>query len=151
MTLSGDLSHLGRISASVAALADVPRVASELASERIADLVQLEFDAGVDPYGEAWEPLAEATIAAGRHEPPLTDTRELRESLLVYPSREGIRATIGTSDHPAGPHQDGWDGPRSKGPARPMLPTDTLPDSWASAIEDATLDAVTEKLPEVRS
>jgi hypothetical protein len=138
--------QLGRIAAHVGSLADVPVVAQPLASERIASLVQLEFDAGVDPYGDPWAPLAEATIARGRHEPPLTDTRELRESLLVYPSREGIRVTIGTGDHPAGPHQDGWTGPRSSGPARPMLPESELPESWASAIEDAVVDSVIEKM-----
>jgi hypothetical protein len=149
MALEGDINALGRIAASVGSLADVPRVAMPLAAERIEDLIQLEFDAGVDPYGDTWEPLAEATIATGRHEPPLTDTRELRDSLLVYPSLNGLRATIGTEDHPTGPHQTGWVGPRSSGPARPILPEVEMPETWASAIEDATIEAVTEKLAEV--
>jgi Phage virion morphogenesis family len=146
VSLSGDISQLGRIGAHVASLADVPRIAQPLASERIEQLIQLEFDAGTDPYGAAWEPLAKTTIARGRHEPPLTDTRELRESVLVYPSRDGIRVTVGTKDHPAGPHQTGWSGPQGSGPARPILPEGDMPDAWANAIEDAVLDAVIEKM-----
>ena len=117
---SGDINALGRIGAHVESLADVPRVASELVSERLAQLVQLEFDAGVDPFGVAWAPLAPATVARGRHAPPLTDTRQLRESLLVYPSAAGgVRMSIGTADHPAGPHQDGWENPRGSSGSAP--------------------------------
>lgn len=152
MTLSGNINELGRIGATVNSLGDVPRIAESLAAEKIEALVSLEFDVGVDPYGEPWQPLAPATIASGRFAPPLTDTRELRESLLVYPSREaGVRVTIGTASHPAGPHQDGWSGRQGSGPARPILPTPErgLPLSWESAIQDSAIEAVTEKLKEV--
>jgi hypothetical protein len=45
----------------------------------------------------------------------------------------GVGITI---DHPAGVHQTGWDGPRSLGPARPILPArGELPDGWIEAIE----------------
>lgn len=151
--IEGDFTQLGRIGAGVADLSDVPRLASELVSERLADLVQLEFDAGVDPFGAAWERLADATVDSGRRPPPLTDTRELRDSLLVYPARPaGIRMTIGTESHPAGPHQDGWRGPQGSGPSRPIFPTGgEMPLAWESAIDDATIEAVTAKLAEVRS
>ena len=152
MSLSGDFPQLGRIASSVSSLADVPAIAQDLASDRIAALVQLEFDAGVDPYGVAWTDLSEATIAKGRHAPPLTDTRQLRESLLVYPSRRGLaRDDRAPRRHPAGPHQDGWEGRQGSGPARPMLPTGDLPESWQMAIEDSTIEAVTAKLAEVRT
>jgi hypothetical protein len=150
MTISGDIAQLGRIASGLASLADVPRVAQPLAAERIEALIQLEFDAGVDPYGTAWEPLSEATIAKGRHEPPLTDTREMRDSLLVYPSAAGLRVSIGTESHPAGPHQDGWDGKQGSGPARPMLPEHGMPESWAMAIQDSIGDAVIEKMRSAR-
>jgi len=148
--LTGDLAKLGRIGSELDSLADVPRVAGELACERIGALIQIEFDAGVDSYGTPWQPLAEATLKRGRHAPPLTDTRQLRDSLLVYPlpAGPGVRVTIGTAEHPAGPHQDGWSGPQGSGPARPMLPTGEMPIAWASAIEDATVDAVIGKLRE---
>jgi hypothetical protein len=123
-------------------------VAAPLVSERLEALVQLEFDAGVDPYGDAWVELAAATMAKGRHAPPLTDTRELRDSLLVYPSKSGIRMTIGTREHPAGPHQDGWNGPQGSGPARPIFPTGEMPEAWNMAINDSIIDAVTLKLGE---
>jgi hypothetical protein len=147
--LSGDLDKLGRIAARVSSLRDVPAVAAPLVSERLEQLVQLEFDAGIDPYGEAWTELAPATIAKGRHAPPLTDTRELRDSLLVYPSKFGVRMTIGTQAHPAGPHQTGWEGKQGSGPARPIFPTGEMPDSWANAIQDAIVDSVIAKLGEV--
>jgi len=148
--LTGDLAKLGRISAGLDALADVPRVAGPLVSERLAALVQLEFDAGTDPYGDPWEPLAPATLAKGRHEPPLTDTRELRDSLLVYPraTGRGVRMSIGTKEHPAGPHQDGWSGPQGSGPARSIFPTGELPTAWAEAIDESVTDAVIAKLGE---
>lgn len=149
MTLSGDINALGRIGAHVESLADVPRVAEWLVSERLERLVQLQFDAGIDPDLEPWAPLAPATVARGRHAPPLTDTRELRESLLVYPSAAGIRMSIGTADHPAGPHQDGWEGPQGSGPARKIFPTGEMPLAWSEVIDSAVLDAVTAKLGEV--
>jgi hypothetical protein len=151
MTFTGDIDSLGRIASGLASLADVPRVAAPLASTRIEALIQLQFDAGVDPYGAPWQPLAPATVKRGRHAPPLTDTREMRDSLLVYPGPDGIRITIGTTDHPAGPHQDGWSGPQGSGPARKMLPEHGMPESWDWAIEDATIEAVTEKLKEGRA
>ncbi len=150
--LTGDIDKLGRIGSAIASLSEVPTIAAELVSDRIAALVQLEFDAGVDPYGEAWAPLAPATVARGRHAPPLTDSGEMRASLLVYPSFGTVRASIGTSQSPAGPHQDGWSGPQGSGPARPILPSaGDMPDSWAMAIEDATIDAVALKMREARA
>ena len=152
MSFDGDIAALGRIAASLESLRDIPRVAEGIAADRLEQLIQLEFDAGVDPYGVAWTPLSDATLAYGRHDPPLTDTREMRDSLLIYPSQsDGLRMTIGTEDHPAGPHQDSWSGPQGDGPARPIFPTGDMPDSWSNAIEDATVDAITQKLSEGRS
>jgi hypothetical protein len=148
MTITGDIARLGRIASGLASLADVPRIAQPLAADRIEALIGIEFDAGVDPYGEPWVPLADATIAKGRHAPPLTDTRELRGSVLAYPSEAGLRVSVGTADHPAGPHQDGWSGPRGSGPARPILPTRGMPESWQMAIDDSIGDAVIAKMRE---
>jgi hypothetical protein len=149
--LTGDLPQLGRIASDLASLSDVPRVAAPLVAERLEAAIQLEFDAGVDPYGAAWTELAPATVARGRHAPPLTDTRELRDSLLVYPSTQGVKMSIGTASHPAGPHQDGWSGPQGDGPARPIFPTGTMPEAWEWAIEDAVIESVTAKLREGRT
>ena len=139
--LTGDLAQLGRIASSVASLADVTSRAAPLVSERLEKLVLLEFDAGVDPYGVPWADLAPATTARGRHAPPLTDTRQLRESLLVYPSH-GVRMSIGTPTHPAGPHQDGWTGPQGSGPARPIFPTGEMPLAWDMAIRDSVIETI---------
>lgn len=97
--------------------------------------MQAEFDDGVDPYGDPWEPLADATTDRGRTPPPLTDTGAMRGSLSVRPMRgAGVQITI---DHPAAPHQTGWSGPQGSGPARPILPArGELPIAWQDLIAE---------------
>ena len=136
MTWDGDISQMGQLVERLSDLAEVPSRAAKRVSRDIAELIQEEFDDGEDPYGDPWAPLAPATIAKGRHAPPLTDTGKMRGSLRVAPMRgSGVAITI---DHPAAPHQTGWDGTQSKGPARPILPArGELPPSWQEAIENA--------------
>ena len=126
---------MGKLADRVADLANVPsRVASRAAVE-IQSLMDEQFNEGRDPYGTAWEPLAESTTDRGRTPPPLTDTRAMRDSLLVRPmAAAGLQITI---DHPAAPHQTGWEGKQGKGPARPILPARSeLPSEWQGVIED---------------
>src|SRR5277367_6249887 len=132
---SGDIGQMGKLAARMADLGQVPSRAAARVSRELETLIQLEFDEGADPYGTSWEPLAEATIAKGRHSPPLTDTGAMRGSLRVKPLRgAGISLTIA---HPAAPHQTGWRGSQGSGPARPILPTREMPPLWAEAIEVA--------------
>lgn len=133
----GDISRMGDLADRIADLATVPSYVAKKVSYGIAELVAAEFDAGEDPYGTAWKPLAKATLDKGRHPPPLTDTRAMRESLRVRPmAHAGVSITI---NHPAAPHQTGWSGPRGSGPARPILPArEELPESWQELIEDLT-------------
>jgi hypothetical protein len=58
----------------------------------------------------------------------------MRDSLRVKPlAGAGIGVTI---DHPAGPHQTGWEGRQGSGPARPILPArGELPDAWIEILE----------------
>jgi hypothetical protein len=110
------------------------------ALRRVADLLAMdldhEFELGRDPYGDPWAPLSDVTLASGRTPPPLTDTRNMRDSVKVRPkSPSDILITI---DHPAMPHQTGWNGKSGKGPARPMVPNrDEVPANWAHSIESA--------------
>lgn len=138
MGWDGDLSAMGQLANRVADLARVPSRAARHVAGDLEDLIETtEFDAGADPYGEAWKPLADATLARGRTEPPLTDTGEMRRSLKVKPmQRAGVSLTI---DHPAAPHQTGWSGPVGDGPARPILPYGEMPSLWRELI-DAAVD-----------
>jgi hypothetical protein len=138
MTWDGDISRMGALADRVADLAEVPSRVSARVAPEIALLIQGEFDAGTDPYGTAWAPLAESTIARGRQAPPLTDTAAMRGSVRVQPMRHaGVAVTI---DHPAAPHQTGWSGPRGSGPARPVLPARSeLPPEWRDVIDEAVV------------
>ena len=133
MTWSGDISGMGQLAQRVADLGQVPSRAAKAIAAELEGLIEEEFDAGADPYGNAWTPLAESTMARGRTPPPLTDSGAMRESLRVAPlARAGIGITI---SHPGAPHQTGWSGPQGSGPARPILPAREMPERWAEAIE----------------
>jgi phage gpG-like protein len=133
--LIGDLSQIGAIEDRIADLAQVPARTARNVAERLHHEMQEEFDRGEDPYGNPWEPLAESTVDRGRSAPPLTDTGAMRFSLEVKPLRgAGVGITI---DHPALPHQTGWAGPRSDGPARPILPQGSkLPGAWEDILDE---------------
>lgn len=137
MTWSGDLSQMGKLADRLADLAAIPSRVSARVAPEIEALIQDEFDAGTDPYGQPWKPLAAATLATGRRPPPLTDTGAMRGSARVRPMRgAGVGVTI--ANPPAAPHQTGWSGPQGSGPARPILPErDELPSGWQDVIEDA--------------
>jgi hypothetical protein len=133
---SGDISQMSHLADRIADLSTVPARASKAVAFELEGFLQQEFDEGRDPYGDAWEPLAEATVARGRHAPPLTDTGAMRHSASVRPMRgAGVAVTI---EHPAEDHQTGWEGVQGWGPARAILPDrEELPEAWETAIDDA--------------
>lgn len=135
MAFIGDLSQIGALEERIADLAQVPARAAARVAERIHYEMQAEFDQGVDPYGDPWEALAESTVERGRTAPPLTDSRDMRNSLDVRPLQgAGVGITIA---HPALPHQTGWEGPISDGPARPILPQGSkLPEAWEDIVDE---------------
>lgn len=114
----------------------IPSIAAEAIPE-IARLIEEQFEQGHDPYGKPWAPLRPATLAKGRHPPPLTDTGYMRESVYVTATSDGLRITV---DGPSFFHQHGTDRMR----ARPILPDKQarLPESWERAIDDAAARAV---------
>lgn len=112
-------------------LALVPSQVASEASKGIASLIDQQFDAGVDPYGQAWAPLSDATIAKGRGAPPLTDDGDLRASVDVKPMPgAGISVTF---DDPGVHHQYGT----RDMPARQIFPNRGMPDTWQREIADA--------------
>ena len=141
-TFSGDLSGILALSARMRELAGVPSQAAVEASEEIQDLIEAEFEAGNDPYGDPWAALRPSTLARGRRPPPLTDTSAMRDSVQVIPTAgAGIGIIIGTEY--ASYHQYGT----SRMESRPMLPDrDTMPESWTVAVMDASDHAVERRM-----
>lgn len=140
MTWRGDISQVRQLAEHMGELTRVPaRVAARVAEELQHEL-RAEFEAGTDPYGDPWAPLAPATEARGRTAPPLKPGRML-DSLRVAPQAAG---GVGIAiNHPAEIHQTGWSGPRSSGPARPMVPDrDVLPEAWREILGAATEDEI---------
>ena len=129
---------MGRLAENIGKLAGVPARAAKRVSKEIAKLLEEEFDAGADPYGNSWAPLAPATLDKGRSPPPLTDLGEMRRGMHVAPMRgAGVSITI---PHPAQVHQTGWNGPQGSGPARPILPGRQMPPRWKEVIDAAIAD-----------
>jgi len=137
MSVRGDFAALERLAANLAELGQVPSRAAASAADELGAIVQMQFDAGVDPYGDAWAPLAESTIAKGRDEPPLTDSGSMASGIQVRPARgAGIEFTVEAEY--AQFHQTGT----RNMPARKILPDgDELPPHWDEVIERSVNDA----------
>lgn len=137
MAFTGDIRMMGQLATNLGKLGTVPSRAARQVADGIADLIEQEFETGRDPYGREWKDLTEATLAhrSQTTEPPLTDHGDMRRSVRVKPrAGAGIGITI---DHPAMPHQTGWNGAQSTGPARPILPGLKMPIAWRETIDEA--------------
>lgn len=132
------MPNFKQLLARLSELKAVPSRCAKAASVSIAKLIDREFDEGADPYGEGWADLAESTLSRGRHPPPLTDNRELRDSISVRPTASsGIEIRIGSPY--ATFHQTGT----KNMPKRAILPDQSeLPESWEDAIASAFQDAL---------
>ena len=131
MAMDGDFAKLGRLAVALEGLGDqIAEVAKE-ACEDLAHVVEAQFDAGHDPWGNAWAPLRPSTLR--RHgPPPLTYTHDMRDSLKVEPLANTISFTM---DGPAIFHQRG-----SGGMHRQILPEQAdgrLPQAYEQVVHDA--------------
>jgi hypothetical protein len=141
MTPTAAEAALQTIGKTIRQLARVPSQAARGAAPRIAELLQNQFDEGVDPYGDPWAPLMPSTMARGRTPPPLTDTGDMRD-LTVEPSgSSGIAIHLGAGYSAF--HQVGT----KTMDARPILPVHGIPNSWHEAIVEETRSAVKRALP----
>lgn len=141
------MNSLAQLAEAAEALARVPALAAQRVADNLHDLIEDEFADGRDPYGVDWAELAESTQDRGRFHPPLTDTGALRSTLNVYATGRGAGVSLAIGGaHPALPHQEGWSGPRSSGPARPIFPEHGLPETWEVAIEEAVTDAIDDEI-----
>ncbi len=102
---------------------------------KIAEIIDTQFAAGVDPNGEAWAPLRPETLRKGRRPPPLTDTGAMAGGAQVTANGDTLTARI---DEPADYHQSGT----ASMARRPILPDNELPRSWEAALQEAA-DEVT--------
>lgn len=120
-----------QFSAALRKLARVPAQVAPEVAKGIRKQIDRDFNAGRDPYGNKWQALAESTLARGRHEPPLTDTRAGRKSIKVFPMQgAGVAITVGT-DY-MWRHQGG-NGP----PVRRFIPIGTLPKTYQAVWQKA--------------
>jgi len=123
-----------------AALAQLGRAVSDLtpAFDTIGDgllrYVRDGFESGADPFGHPWKPLKNPSPKrrAGK---PLVDTGALMRSFVRQSGTRDL--VIGTNSVYAAIHQFGGMAGRNRAtpiPARPTLPTETLPADWEQEI-----------------
>lgn len=126
------------------ALSDLTRVPAKIApavARGIKADIESNFDAGQDPYKRAWAPLRPATLAKGRHPPPLTDTGKGRAGIAVFATaRSGVQITSSVSYMAT--HQTG----RPNMAARKFLPENVLPAAWRAIWQSELSKAVRERL-----
>lgn len=138
--LTGDFGKLARLEEKLLDVARVAELAEEKASKAVAAQLEHQYASGTDPDNEAWAELAPATIAKGRHEPPLTDKGIMRANTMVAKGARGLRGfTVsvnrpGKSPQVPALHQAGTENM----PAREIVPREGEPLSKASAW-DATV------------
>lgn len=134
LRLKGNVGALHSYARTLRRLASVPSRMAGPAADRISDLLDEQFAAQSDPYGNAWEPHAEATVARWGEHPVLELTGALRGSVDVQPmGGAGIAITL---DDVAQFHQTGT----SRMPARPVLPYAGLPAAWDDALSQAAAE-----------
>lgn len=104
-------------------------------------LLQEQFDAGMDPAGRPWTPLARSTLRRGRHPPPLTDTGRMRAHVRAV--RVGTNVAI-ESELPAAYHQRGNARLPRRLPRRPIWPepTEAMPERYETRIALAANTAI---------
>lgn len=145
MSAAVALRKLAGLTRVIDQIALVTRRAARYAAPALTKLLRAEFAAGSDPYGRAWRGLMASTKARGRRNPPLTDTRRLKNSTKAMPmfgGRAGVRLVVG---QPYGVfHQFGFRVGRTRVKPRRILPQFGLPGSWRAAIERAALRATRE-------
>jgi len=116
---------------SAAQLRRVPSQIARPVADQVNALIQAGFDAGRDPYGHGWEPLAEATLAKGRFPPPLTDTRKMRAQAITIPmggSGLQLAPQVSYGQH----HMSGT----PDMPKRRYWPDAGLPSAWRQIIRE---------------
>lgn len=129
MSNAAAIAAMKRLTGTLRKLSEVPSQAARAASEKISKLIEDQFDAGTDPYGQTW-----ARLADGRPS-HLTETGAMRQFDVSPMSGAGVSIVAGASY--AAYHQSGT----RYMPQRKLLPDAGLPESWAEALHEAVQEA----------
>ena len=127
-SLAQGIERMGRLADTIGKLGRLPRIVAEIAQPGIQRELDKEFLEGRDPYGEPWAPLAPATVARGRHPPPLWHRGHLHRATraeLLAGARPGLWLTIKSAQYGYF-HQVGT----RHMPKREILPTRGIPGRW---------------------
>jgi phage gpG-like protein len=127
------------------ALKSLLGVPSQIAGPVAKDInqeIQKKFDAGQDPYGKSWASLKPATLAKGRHPPPLTDTGKGRSGVKAQPM-QGAGIALTSSVSYMGIHQKGNPPILAR---RSFFPVNTLPKQWLKLWEKRLVKGVKVRL-----
>lgn len=120
-------TRFGEFRRALASLAKVPAVISQPVADGIQKIVKRNFRQGVDPYGNAYEPLTPGSIARGRRNPPLRKFANVASVRPLGPA--GVAVTVA---HPqAGFHQTGT----THMAKRIVFPDRDVPAEWKAIIE----------------
>jgi hypothetical protein len=118
-------------------LAKVPAKIAKPVAKRLKKDQERYFNLGVDPYGRPWAPLKPATLAKGRHPPPLTDTRKGRRGIKFTPAKgAGVQIRSFVS------YMAGHMRKTANRAARKFLPENRLPRKWQEITQDEYTKAV---------
>lgn len=110
-------------------LTKVPALASRDGAAAIERLWRRNYRAGLDPYGNAWAPLAPRTIAKKGHDRIMIETgATLAETRAAPLPGAGISLRTG---HKAAWHMT----PTENRPARKVMPAHGLPATWRAALK----------------
>jgi hypothetical protein len=123
-------------------LLGVPAQIAAAVSKDINKDIQDKFDAGQDPYGKSWAPLKPATLAKGRHPPPLTDTRKGRKGVKAKPM-QGAGISLTSSISYMAIHQKGNPPILAR---RSFFPDNTIPKQWLKFWESRLAKGIKVKL-----
>lgn len=145
--VTGHFDKLLSLSLVLETIERVQARASELGAQNVQAQLEHQYESGTDPRGNAWAILAPSTLASGRHDPPLTDTRKMRNASTALKGVKGISVSINRpGGNPSVPkfHQAGT---RTM-PARPLVPEadEDLPTPWRKAVSSACTEAVVQHL-----
>lgn len=133
------IASLAGLQRTIERLTYVPRRVAVIAAPKLTRLVQAQFRAGTDPYGRPWRGLKASTLAKGRRNPPLTDTRRLRNGTGARPrpgGRAGIELKVGARYGKF--HQVGFRNGKSFVAPRRILPQFGLPLGWSAVLDEST-------------
>ncbi len=140
------IAAVKRMQGALRKLSAVPSQAASEAAAAIKDLWHQSTASGTDPYGNAWEPHAESTVARWGAHDLLDLSGDMISGLDVTPAQgAGIVASF-SSPYPAAFHQVGT----KNMPARKVLPDTGIPDTWERAIADALESAFERTMAEAR-